>query len=277
MTTQTLAPERPQAVASDIKVYWKPGCSNCIRLKEYVTKRGFTFEAVDLMQQPERMSELEALGIRGIPVITRGDKAAYGLDLDQVDAVLGVTSDTSGTPSPQELVKRMIAVTEAAMRFGRQLPEPRYNDPLPGRAERSYLGLVNHVVAHLSRFVAVVDGRGWDFTDVKVYSIAGDQPQNKDPLDPAITYEDIRKRAEGLLVKAQAWLDLGGDPEDPVEMFYGPQTVRQIIESNCYSVVQHTRQLQAVITFLGFEPDGPIGDKEYVGLRLPKALWDEVE
>jgi hypothetical protein len=42
-------------------------------------------------------------------------------------------------------------------------------------------------------------------------------------------------------------------------------------------VVQHTRQLQAVITFLGFEPSARLTEADFQGLRLPKALWDEVE
>lgn len=268
----------PQTPSPEIKVYWKPGCSNCIRLKEYITKRGFVFEAVDVMAEPDRMSELMAIGVRGIPVITRGDKFAFGLDLKQVDDVLGITTDRSNRLTSKALVERMISVTEAALRFGRQLPAGRYNDPLPGRAERSYLGLVNHVVAHVSRFVVVVERPDLDFTNVKTYSIAGDQPVNEDPLEPGVTYEDIRKRGEKFIAKARAWLDRdNGDTSRPVAMFYGPQTVQDILESNVYSVVQHTRQLQAIVTFLGFEPDGPIGPAEYAGIELPKALWDEVE
>jgi glutaredoxin len=265
-----------QSQASDIKVYWKPGCSNCIRLKEYVTKRGFAFEAVDVMAEPDRMSELTAIGVRGIPVITRGGKFAFGLDLKQVDDVLGVSTDRSNRLTPAELVERMALVAEAALRFGRQLPSQRYDDPLPGRAERSYLGLVNHVVAHVSRFVAAAERPDLDFTEVKTYSIAGDQPVNEDPLQPGVTYEDIRARGEQFIARARAWLKADGDTSRPIAMFYGPQTLQDILESNVYSVVQHTRQLQAVITFLGFDPDGPIGAAEFRGIELPKALWDEV-
>jgi glutaredoxin len=266
-----------QVQTSDIKVYWKPGCSNCIRLKEYVSKRGFAFEAIDLMKEPARMAELTALGIKGIPVITRGDKFAFGLDLKQVDDVLGLDHDTSEAPAPEQLLERTLRVVDAALRFGRQLPATRYDDGLPGRSERSYLGLVNHVVAHLTRFVAVAERPDLDATDIRTYSTAGDQPINEDPLKPGTTYEDIRARGEAFKARAIAWAKADGDYSRPVPTFYGPQTVQTILESNAYSVVQHTRQLQAVVTFLGYKPDGPIGEAEYKGLKLPTALWDEVE
>ena len=224
------------------------------------------------------MAELHAIGVRGIPVITRGEKFAFGLDLKQVDDVLGIAHDTSDSPAPEELLDRTLRVVDAALRFGRQLPEPRYHDGLPGRSERSYLGLVNHVVAHLSRFVAVAERPDLDATDIRTYSNAYDQPINEDPLKPGTTYEDIRQRGEAYKARAIAWAgSAAADYSRAVPTFYGPQTVRTILESNAYSVVQHTRQLQAVVTFLGYKPDGPIGEAEYTGLKLPTALWDEVE
>lgn len=263
--------------SSDIKVYWKPGCSNCIRLKEYVSKKGFTFEAIDLMAEPERMSELLDRGIKGIPIITRGEKFAFGLDLKQVDDVLGISHDNDIELAPEALLERTLRVVDAALRFGKQLPEARYHDGLPGRSERSYLGLVNHVVAHLSRFVAVAERPDLDATDIKTYSHAYDQPINADPLRPGTTFEDIRRRGEEFKTRAQAWAKADGNYSRPVATFYGPQTVQTILESNAYSVAQHTRQLQAVVTFLGYQPDGPIGEAEYEGLKLPTALWDEVD
>src|SRR5690606_4512263 len=31
-----------------IKVYWAPGCSSCLRTKEFLTKRGIAFESVNV-------------------------------------------------------------------------------------------------------------------------------------------------------------------------------------------------------------------------------------
>jgi glutaredoxin len=262
-------------VDEEIRIYWLPGCSNCVRLKEYVTSKGFTFTDVNLQEDAEAYEELEARGIRGVPVITRGERYAFGMDLGQVDDVLGTGDSDRPRLSPQELVERMTSVTAAALRFGHQLPPARYWDKVPGR-DRSYLVLVNHVVGHVSRFVTVVEQPDLDFSDVAVYAAAGYQIPGKDYLEDELTLDSIVDRADRLVDSARRWLRSDADPDRIVEVFYGPQTVHQILESNTYSVVQHTRQLQAVIHYLGIDPDGPIGEAEYAGLSLPKALWDEV-
>lgn len=262
-------------VDEEIRIYWLPGCSNCVRLKEYVTSKGFAFVDVNLQEDEQAYAELEARGIRGVPVITRGERYAFGMDLSQVDDVLGAGDAGRQMLSPAALVERMTSVTAAALRFGHQLPPARYWDNVPGR-DRSYLVLVNHVVGHVSRFVTVVEQPDLDFSDVAVYAAAGYQVPGKDYIEDELTLDGIVERAGRLAESAGRWLRSDPDPERVVQVFYGPQTVHQILESNTYSVAQHTRQLQAVIRYLGIEPDGPIGEAEYAGLSLPVALWDEV-
>jgi glutaredoxin len=263
-------------VDPEIRVYWKPGCSNCVRLKEYVTRRGFEFTAVNVAADPTGFVVLESLGVKGLPVLTRGDRYVFGLDLAMVDEILGIDSDRDSLPV-EELVGRAVKIVSAAIRLGRQLPEARYDDPLPGRPQRTYFMLINHVVGHLSRLVQVGEQPETDFSPVDVYALAGYQsPIGEDYMDESMTVDDIEKRATDLQRRAEAWLASGDDFSRPVEMFYGTVPLYQVIESNTYSVAQHTRQLQAVITFLGYQPNGPIGEAEYRGLNLPVALWDEV-
>jgi glutaredoxin len=259
----------------EIRVYWKPGCSNCVRLKEYVTRRGFTFTPVNVMANPEGMDVLAELGVQGLPVLTRGDRHVYGLDLAMVDEILGVTSERSSLPV-EVLVARSLDVVQAAIRFGRQVPAERADDGLPGRPKRTYGMVANHVVGHLRRLVLVAEAPKKDWSDVEVYAQAGYQSGTEDIVEPGLTIDDTAQRARDLSERARAWLARGEDTSQKVEAFYGTVPLYQIIESNTYSIVQHTRQLQAVVTFLGYEPDGPIGEAEYANLNLPKALWDEV-
>src|ERR1700735_4712023 len=98
------------ADAQPFKIYWLPGCSNCVRLKEHVTKRGFAFESVDLQAEPARWSELERLNIRGLPVITTGDRFAFGINLDRVDELLDVRNAKRKLLPVRDLVDRMFRV-----------------------------------------------------------------------------------------------------------------------------------------------------------------------
>jgi len=38
------------AEASVIKAYWQPGCTSCLRMKEFLTKHGVTFVSVTVNQ-----------------------------------------------------------------------------------------------------------------------------------------------------------------------------------------------------------------------------------
>jgi glutaredoxin len=259
-----------------IGIYWLPSCANCVRLKEHVTKRGFQFESVNVQAEPARMVELEVRGIRGLPVITRGDRHAFGLDLDRIDEILGIDDTTRKLISPGELVDRINRVADAGIRLGRQLPAARYNDKIPGR-NRSYLGLVAHIAGHLSRFVTVIQQPGLNYTDVEAYALAGGQSYHRDLEEDGLTVETIAQRIAAGSAAARRWLDTPTPPADHViQMFYGPATVHGILASNTYSVVQHTRQLQAVVRYLGYEPDAPIGEAEFQNLLIPVALWEEV-
>jgi glutaredoxin len=259
----------------EIRVYWKPGCSNCVRLKEYVTKRGFEVTPVNVMANPEGFEVLDKLGVQGLPILTKGDRHVYGLDLAMVDEILGVRSDRAVLPV-EELVDRATTVVEAAVRFGRQVPAERVDDGLPGRPQRTYGMLPNHIVGHLRRLVFVTENPAKDWSNVEDYAQAGYQSGTEDIVEPGLTMDDVAERARDLSGRAKAWLAREEDTSQEVEAFYGVVPLHQIVESNTYSIVQHTRQLQAVVTFLGHEPDGPIGEAEYAGLNLPKALWDEV-
>lgn len=268
MTTTTVQDQ-------EIRVYWKPGCSNCVRLKEYVSKRGFEFTPVNVAADPAGFEVLDELGVKGLPVLTRGDRHVYGLDLAMVDEILGLESDRESLPVA-ELVARATAVAAAAIELGRQVPAERAEDGLPGRPQRTYGGLANHVIGHLRRLVLVAENPTRDWTNVEDYAQAGYQSGTEDIPEPDRTPETVAERCRDLTQRAEAWLARNEDVTQKVEIYYGTVPLSQVIESNAYSIVQHTRQLQAVVTFLGHEPAATIGETEFAGLNLPKALWDEV-
>lgn len=41
-----------QAPALPIKVFWQPGCSSCLRTKEFLQKNGVVFESVNVAADP---------------------------------------------------------------------------------------------------------------------------------------------------------------------------------------------------------------------------------
>ena len=55
------------ATSARIKVFWQPGCSSCLRTKEFLTKQGIDFESINVHNNPAGMAELATLGARSVP------------------------------------------------------------------------------------------------------------------------------------------------------------------------------------------------------------------
>ena len=60
--------------ASVIKAYWQPGCTSCLRMKEFLTKHGVAFVSVNVLEDKDAFAELTALGIRSVPIVRRGSE-----------------------------------------------------------------------------------------------------------------------------------------------------------------------------------------------------------
>ena len=62
--------------ASVIKAYWQPGCTSCLRMKEFLTKHGVPFVSVNVLEDKDAFAELAMLGIRSVPIVRRGKEWA---------------------------------------------------------------------------------------------------------------------------------------------------------------------------------------------------------
>lgn len=74
-----------------IVVYSAAGCSDCARVKQWLTDQGVGFEVRDVMEDARYQEEVEQLGFMGIPVTAGAGRAFKGFDPEQlsqlVDAV----------------------------------------------------------------------------------------------------------------------------------------------------------------------------------------------
>lgn len=59
-----------------IQVYSRDGCAACLMVKRYLDQKNFSYEEINLSQQPERAKEIEeTIGLSTVPVTvvrTRG-------------------------------------------------------------------------------------------------------------------------------------------------------------------------------------------------------------
>ena len=88
MATETTAPE--------IRAFWQPGCTSCLRMKEFLQRHGVPFTSVNVLEEKGAMEELLALGYRTVPIIRRGNESANGQVLRDLQDPTGKLPETSG-------------------------------------------------------------------------------------------------------------------------------------------------------------------------------------
>src|ERR1044071_4032467 len=141
-----------------LKVYWRPGCSSCVKVKEFLTGLGVDYESVNVSARPEAMQELAELGVRTVPVVSRGSEYVFAQELADVSAFIGRKVDFRRLP-PQELYRRWQTVLAAAPRHVMQIPPERLKERATEGRDRSIRDLAYHVYQIPDSFLqAVQDG-----------------------------------------------------------------------------------------------------------------------
>src|SRR5258708_32705682 len=105
-----------------VKVVWQPGCTSCLRTKEFLTKSGVDYESINVHGNAAGMEELRKLGARSVPVVARGGKFVFAQSLGDVIQFLDLKVRMHERLSPEELVKKLAIVLPAACRYIRQIP-----------------------------------------------------------------------------------------------------------------------------------------------------------
>jgi hypothetical protein len=246
------------------------------------------------MADPAAMEEFHARGVNSLPLVTRGDRYATGFDLAQIDDLLDIARDTDGRSlTGAELVDRALRILPAAMRFARQLPPARYEEEIPGMEgvtiplilpdgtpmlldddtpyvpHRTYLGLVRHIVGHGAKFAWLAENPDVDISHPAKFASLGEPEES-------LGVEQLAERAQVSVDEIHRWWDAtaGSNLESVMNTYMGPQTLHDMLQFTVNSLAQHTRQLMSALREWGIEPDGPIGEAEYEGLRLPAGVWN---
>lgn len=249
----------------DLKVYWRPGCSSCVKVKEYLAREGVPFESIDVSARPEAMRELLAFGVKTVPVVVRGGEFVFAQALEDVSRFIG-RDFLQNRLSPHELVGKWLVVLRAAQRHARQLPASRLGERAVESRDRSIRDLAYHIYQVPDAFLqAVEDGVG-DLTSI----------YNAPPPADVISTERIREYGKRVEHRLERWWSGLSDKScrQTVNTYYGARPLHELLERCTWHSAQHARQIIAVLERLGIEPDGPLTKADYAGLPMPKGLWE---
>ncbi len=265
--SQLATADAPENRDQPLKVYWQPGCSSCLKTKEFLLEHGIPFESVNVLDDEEGFKELERLGVRLVPIVARGDAWANGAVFRDVAKVAGFEYGGHAMLSPEELKDKVLMILDAAARYLEQIPEDKLDEVLPGRP-RSYRQLVYHV---------------FDIPKVFLDRVEHDAPYTYEALisvlpDDMKTRQDLLDYGRQNRERFAAWWDREGGTTDfkqPGKVYYGEVTLHEVLERTGWHSGQHTRQIILMLREkLGIEPAGALEDKDFEGLPMPKSVWD---
>jgi glutaredoxin len=250
-----------------IKAYWQPGCTSCLRMKEFLTKHGVHFVSVNVLEDEQGFAELAELGVRTVPIVRRGTNWANGQVLRDIARVAGIAWRGAPMLPVPELVSRLIEIQTTAQRLLAQIPDEALSCLLPHRP-RSYAQLGYHVFN-------IADG----FLEHEVEGLPlKEGAYSRVPPPQMDTKAKILAYGADVLARLIAWWDGPGCTADfsrKARVYYGDVTVHDYLERTTWHSGQHVRQLVMVLGLLRIEPNGPPTAKTFAGLPMPDKVWDD--
>lgn len=249
-----------------IRVFWVPGCSACVKTKEFLTSLGVPFESVNLLDNEEGAADLAKLGARSLPVVARGDKFVFAQSFDQVAEFVGRKNTMNDRLPPDELMRRWTEFLAIARSLILEIPADKLDhQPIPHR-KRDVRELAYHIFQVPDVFVRNIAGEFEDWAHYVNLPVPDDVRSN----DDIVGFAD---RTTGNLT---GWWDKLDDRSCgwTVRTYYGVRPGWELLERQTWHSAQHVRQLQAVLEGFGIAMQRTVPPTLYDGLPMPAGLWE---
>ncbi len=258
-----------------VTTFWVPGCSSCLRMKEFLERNGVDFDAVNLAEHPDRYHQVQALGLSA-PAVVKGDRGVPGMDLVAIADLVGFDYEPPAILPAPELVARFTGVNAALRRLTAQFPESGLDYRSPDR-DRSMRELIAHAASAIQEFLhatevdeyAYGNTHGDDGAFTARFALGGE-------LGRSGTIDELVAYIDGTQVDFTTWWQDWGF-EDPLDRVvsapFGHVTLHEILERGVWHTAQHTRQLQYFLSErLGVEVLHPLANADLAGLPLPEGI-----
>ena len=251
--------------AGNLRVYWRPGCSSCVRVKEFLSGLGVAYESINVSATPEAMEELRELGVRTVPVVARGREYVFAQELADVSRFIGREVEFRRLPAP-ELVAKWLAVLTAAQRHIRQIPRERLGERATEGRDRSIRDLAYHIYQVADAFLQAVEDGNENIAAV----------YNAPPPASVVSSRDICSYGKRITERLNSWWGRQADKSCPgtVKTYYGEQPLHHLLERSTWHSAQHARQIGVVLARLGVPIERPLTEKDYAGLPMPVGVWE---
>ena len=251
----------------EVKVYWQPGCSSCLKTKEFLKDNGIPFKSVNVLEDKTGFEDLQRFGVKMVPIVAKGDAWANGAVFRDVAEVAGFDYQAHKMLEPSIMKDKILQINSSASKYLEQIPDEELDTLLPGRP-RSYRQLVYHIFNIQDVFLKRVEDNV-PYTYESLLSILPKEMKTKkDLIDYGI---EVGNRFSNW------WSRAGTSTEfkQPGNVYYGEVILHEVLERTAWHSGQHVRQVALMLKEkLNIEPKPPLDNTIFHGLPMPKNIWD---
>ena len=251
----------------EVSVYWQPGCTSCLRAKEYLTRHNIPFRSRNVLTDDSAYAELAHFGLRRVPIVTKGEAWVDGQSLKDIARLVGIAHKETRQLPPVELKDRLLTIVDGAGRFVAQItPADLEGTILPNRP-RSLTQLAYHMFNVADAFVEHEEGTPLTFA---AYC--------REPLPGTMSKTELLAYRNRVRDRVATWWESKGASRDwraRADVYYAEQTMHDFLERTTWHAGQHTRQLMWTMQDrLAIAPDRPLAAEIFADLPMPDSIWD---
>ncbi len=217
---------------------------------------------MNVLEDPNGLAELQVLGARSVPVLSRGDKFTFGQSTKQIVDFLGLNEKSGPELSTDELAARVDKYMGAALELIPMMPHDRLGTFVPGRP-RSYRTLGFHLFRVVAAFLDANEG-----TTLVQAAFREEPPADADTATLVAYGESVRKRFKDWWAKGDT------APGKELPTYYGPQSLHELMERTTWHCGQHVRQYMMLLEKEGVSHHQPLVAADFANLPMPQNVWD---
>jgi hypothetical protein len=205
---------------------------------------------------------LQRLGVRSVPVLSRGDKYTFGQSTRQIVDFLGLKENAGPQLSTEELAARVDKFMGAALELIPLMPRDRLATHVPGRP-RSYRTLAFHLFRVVAAFLDANQGT------TLVQAAFREEPRPEAETSELVAYGTaVRQRFRDW------WAAGDNSAAKTLPTYYGPQTLHELMERTTWHCGQHVRQYMMLLEKEGVAHHRPLATADFAKLPMPQNVWD---
>ena len=217
---------------------------------------------MNVLEDPNGLAELQKLGVRSVPVLSRGDKYIFGQSTKQIVDFLELNEKSGPELTTDELAARVDKFMGAALELIPLMPPDKLGTYVPGRP-RSYRTLAFHLFRVVDAFVGANEG-----TTLAQDMFREEPAPDADTATLVVWGEKVRQRFRDWWKKGDT------APSRSLPTYYGPQSLHELMERTTWHCGQHVRQYMMLLEREGVSHHRPLVAADFAKLPMPQNVWD---